>query len=60
MAAARASLLEVLTPDAYEHLHRLNERLLEGCQAVVDHHRLPGYTRRDRRKGCVTFSAGAA
>ncbi len=27
MAAARASLLEVLTPDAYAHLDALNDRI---------------------------------
>ena len=43
MAAARASLYDVLTPEAYEHLHHLNERLLEGCGAVVEQYRLPGY-----------------
>ena len=30
MAAARASLLEVLTPEAYEHLERLGERMAAG------------------------------
>src|SRR5881227_3855493 len=34
MAAARASLTEVLTDDAYEHLDRLNDRIVGGCQAV--------------------------
>ena len=33
MAAARANLLEVLTPDAYAHLDALNERILAGCDA---------------------------
>ena len=31
MAAARASLTEVLTPEAYAHLDRLNDRILAGC-----------------------------
>jgi glutamate-1-semialdehyde 2,1-aminomutase len=56
MAAARASLLEVLTPAGYERLHRLNERLLEGCGAVVEQYRLPGYAVGIGAKGCVTFS----
>jgi glutamate-1-semialdehyde 2,1-aminomutase len=30
MAAARANLLEVLTPEAYEHLERLGERMAAG------------------------------
>jgi glutamate-1-semialdehyde 2,1-aminomutase len=56
MAAARASLLEVLTPEAYEHLDLLNERIVGGCQAVIDRHRLPGYAIGIGAKGCVTFS----
>jgi glutamate-1-semialdehyde 2,1-aminomutase len=34
MAAARASLLEVLTPAAYEHLERLGGRLSQTCEAA--------------------------
>src|SRR6059058_1146799 len=36
MAAARANLLEVMTPAAYAHLDHLNDRILAGCQKVVD------------------------
>jgi glutamate-1-semialdehyde 2,1-aminomutase len=56
MAAARASLYEVLTPEAYAHLDRLNERILDGCTAVVEEYRLPGYAVGIGAKGCVTFS----
>jgi glutamate-1-semialdehyde 2,1-aminomutase len=56
MAAARASLLEVLTPDAYDLLERLNERLLAGCADVIERHGLPGYAVGVGAKGCVTFS----
>ena len=56
MAAARASLEEVLTPTAYEHLDRLNERILTGCARVIDEHALPGYAIGIAAKGCVTFS----
>jgi glutamate-1-semialdehyde 2,1-aminomutase len=56
MAAARASLFEVLTPEAYGHLAHLNDRLLEGCSAVVERYRLPGYAVGIGAKGCVTFS----
>ncbi len=56
MAAAKASLREVLTPDAYEHLDRINERLLAGCQDVIDRHGLPGYSVGVGSKGCVTFA----
>jgi glutamate-1-semialdehyde 2,1-aminomutase len=56
MAAARASLLEVLTPAAYEHLEAIGERLLTGCQDVIDRYGLPGYSVGVGAKGCVTFS----
>jgi glutamate-1-semialdehyde 2,1-aminomutase len=56
MAAARASLEQVLTADAYRHLDALNERILAGCEAVIERHRLPGYAVGIGSKGCVTFS----
>ena len=56
MAAARASLERVLTPAAYEHLDVLNDRILAGCEAVIQRHRLPGYAVGIGSKGCVTFS----
>jgi glutamate-1-semialdehyde 2,1-aminomutase len=57
MAAARASLLEVLTHEAYAHLDALNDHILKGCQSVIDRHGLPGYAVGVGSKGCVTFSA---
>jgi glutamate-1-semialdehyde 2,1-aminomutase len=56
MAAARANLLEVLTPDAYKHLDHLNDRILEGCTLVIEKYNLPGYAVGIGSKGCVTFS----
>ena len=56
MVAARASLEEVLTPQAYAHLDRLNDRIVTGCQAIVDKYDLPGYAVGIGSKGCVTFS----
>jgi len=56
MAASRANLLEVLTPEAYTHLDSLNDRILRGCQGVIDKHNLPGYALGAGSKGCVTFS----
>jgi glutamate-1-semialdehyde 2,1-aminomutase len=56
MAATRASLLEVMTPEAYAHLDALNERILAGCTAVIEQHHLPGYAVGVGSKGCVTFS----
>ncbi|MDQ3693694.1 MAG: aspartate aminotransferase family protein [Chloroflexota bacterium] len=57
MAAARASLEQVLTPDAYDHLNRLNDRMLVGCDRVLERYNLPGYTVGISSKGCVTFAA---
>ena len=56
MAAAEATLLEVLTPDAYAHLHGLNERLMEGCERIIGQYGLPAHTVGMGSKGCVTFS----
>ena len=56
MAAARASLYEILTPEAYRHLDDLNDRLISGCQAVIDRYKLSGYAVGVGAKGCVTFS----
>jgi glutamate-1-semialdehyde 2,1-aminomutase len=56
MAAARASLEHVLTPEAYAHLDALNDHILKGCQAVVDRFGLPGYAVGVGSKGCVTFA----
>ena len=56
MAAARANLYEVMTPEAYAHLDRLNDRIVQGCQAVVDEYGLPGYALGIGSKGCVTFA----
>ena len=56
MAAARAGLEDVLTADAYEHLDALNDRLMTGCEAVVEKYSLPGYAVGVGAKGCVTFS----
>jgi glutamate-1-semialdehyde 2,1-aminomutase len=56
MAATRANLLEVLTPEAYAHLARLDERIVTGCNAIIEEFDLPAYTVSIGSKGCVTFS----
>ena len=56
MAAARANLEEVMVPEAYETLDRLNDRILAGCTEVIEKHNLPGYAVGIGSKGCVTFS----
>ena len=56
MAAARASLEQVLTAEAYAHLDALNDRIVAGCQEVIDRYGLPGYAIGVGSKGCVTFA----
>jgi glutamate-1-semialdehyde 2,1-aminomutase len=41
MAAARAVLTEILTPEAYAHTQRLGARLAAGMRASVERHGLP-------------------
>ena len=36
MAAARASLEEVMTPEAYAHLEHLNDRLHDGLGTIIE------------------------
>lgn len=57
MAAAEATLTQVLTDDAYAELERKNRYLLDGCQRVIDQYGLPAYTEGMGCKGCVIFSA---
>ena len=44
MAAAQATLLEVLTAEAYEQLHAANEKLMAGCERVIAEYGLPAHT----------------
>ena len=55
MAAARANLLEVLGPLAYERLERLGARLRAGCAEVITEHELPACTVGLGSKGCVAY-----
>jgi glutamate-1-semialdehyde 2,1-aminomutase len=56
MAAARAALTEVLTPSAYRHLDRLQQRMVDGVGEVIDRAGLPAHAVAVGAKGCVTFS----
>jgi glutamate-1-semialdehyde 2,1-aminomutase len=57
MAAAQATLTEVLTDDAYERLESANEAVLRGCDELIERYRLPAYTEGIGAKGCVIFAA---
>jgi glutamate-1-semialdehyde 2,1-aminomutase len=58
MAAARASLEEVMTPDAYRQLDATNDKLIEKCDAICRKYDFPGYTVGISSKGCVNFATG--
>jgi glutamate-1-semialdehyde 2,1-aminomutase len=57
MAAARATLLEVLTPDAYAWLDTMRAAMVRGANDVLERYRLPGYVKALGAKGCVVFSS---
>src|SRR3954453_3341659 len=57
MAAARATLEDVLVPTAYAHLDALRDRLVAGLDEVIARHRLPWHVVAIGAKGCVTFRA---
>jgi glutamate-1-semialdehyde 2,1-aminomutase len=56
MAAAEATLLEVLTDDAYAGLEARSERLTAGLDDVIDRYGLPCHTIGLGAKGCVVFA----
>jgi len=56
MAAAEATLLEVLTDDAYAALEARSERLTAGLDEVIERYGLPCHTIGLAAKGCVVFS----
>src|SRR5918992_1805772 len=56
MAAAQATLCEVLDDEGYAKLHRLNEELMAGCERIISEYGLPAHTVGMGSKGCVVFS----
>src|SRR5262249_28832350 len=56
MAAAQATLTEVLTVGAYEKLEATNRALLDRCAEVIQRHDLPADTQGLGAKGCVIFA----
>jgi glutamate-1-semialdehyde 2,1-aminomutase len=57
MAAARATLTEVLDDAAYDRLEQTNANLLRGCDEIIERHGLPCYTEGLGAKGCVVFAS---
>ena len=57
MAAARAVLQEVCTPEAHHAVNEMNSRLVSACQDTIDRAGLPAHTVQFGAKGCITWSA---
>jgi glutamate-1-semialdehyde 2,1-aminomutase len=55
MAATRATLSEVLTPQAYRHLDELATRLRSSLEAVIAQDGFAWHVVTAGAKGCVTF-----
>jgi len=56
MAAARATLTEVLTDDVYPRWDELRTQMTEGCEAAIARTGLPAHVVAIGAKGCITFS----
>ncbi len=56
MAAAKAMLTEVLVPDTYEHMARIQTRMGDGAERIVDEYQLPAYVMRMGAKGSITYA----
>jgi glutamate-1-semialdehyde 2,1-aminomutase len=56
MAAAEATLTQILTESAYRRLDEVGRRILDGCQDVCDRYGLPAYAVGVASKGCVMFA----
>ncbi|HLU31033.1 MAG TPA: aspartate aminotransferase family protein [Acidimicrobiia bacterium] len=56
MAAARATLCEVLDDAAYRHLDELRQRIVAGTEATIDQYELPAYSVAIGAKGAITFA----
>jgi glutamate-1-semialdehyde 2,1-aminomutase len=57
LAAARANLLEVLTPEAYAHISRLQERLVREAEQILRHHGISARVMTAGAKGCISYSS---
>jgi glutamate-1-semialdehyde 2,1-aminomutase len=57
MAATRAMLTEVATPEAYVTIERLRQRAATGIQDAIDEHGLVAHVVTAGAKGCVVFAA---
>jgi glutamate-1-semialdehyde 2,1-aminomutase len=57
MAAAKATLTEILTPDAYAHLDHLSTRIADGATRILEDRGVDGHVASLGAKGCVVFQS---
>jgi glutamate-1-semialdehyde 2,1-aminomutase len=57
MAAAKATLTEILTPEAYQHLGHLSARIADGANRILEDRGVGGHVSALGAKGCVVFQA---
>ena len=56
MAATRAMLTEVATPDAYQHIEKLRRRAAEGIEQAISDNQITAHVVTAGAKGCVVFA----
>ncbi len=56
MAASRATLMEVLVPDAYEQLNRIDQAMKDGLTSVIERYGVPAHVTGIGAKGSVIYS----
>jgi glutamate-1-semialdehyde 2,1-aminomutase len=57
MAACRAMLCEVATPEAYQRIEALRQQAVAGLEREIERNGLPAHVVSVGAKGCVVFSA---
>jgi glutamate-1-semialdehyde 2,1-aminomutase len=55
-SAAIATLSQVMTTEAYDHLTQLNALLKQECEAIIQQYRVPAHVVTIGAKGCLTFT----
>ena len=58
LRALITALRDVLTPDAYDHVNRLGEKLASGYEEIIEDHGLVGRVERVNSQGMVMFTEG--
>ena len=57
MAAARAMLTEVMVPETYDHLEKLQQHMRSGAEEIISRHQLTAHVATAGAKGSVIYSS---